>query len=157
MQIFSYMRRDSAYKEVLKTLFLLVLIVSYGALTDMLYYLPPLLGVAFVLFCNFMEKGKIHYLFPIVIFLLFFEATKGFLWLSSIIFFLISYYLVVPKVKQVLGCEKCLIPLFVFYAYFGFYLFSNAMGLLLGVGTPSISTLLLYFAIVESFFLVILL
>lgn len=150
MQTFPDMRRDSAYKEVLKTSLLLVLIVSYGALTDMLSYLPPLLGVAFVLFCRFMEAGRYHYLVPILLFLLFFEATKGFLWLSTIIFFFLSYFLLVGRAKQIFGCQKCLIPLFIAYTYGGFYLFASAMGALFEVDTPDFSVMLIYFVLIES-------
>lgn len=156
MQALSSMRRNSSYKESLKALALLALIVSYGALTDILYYLPPLLGVAFVLFCRFLERGQPHYIVPIFVFLLFFEATKGFLWLSSIIFFVLSYYLVALKVRQWVRCQKCLIPFLVLYAYFGFYLFAGALGYLLGVSVPDISVILFYFSLAEILFLVVL-
>ncbi len=156
MQTFSNMRRNSTHKETLKAIALFTLIISYGALTDMLYYLPPLLGVAFVLFCRFMDKQQYHYLLPIVLFLLFFEATKGFFWLSAVLFFFLSYYLVIPRIRNLLGCEKCLVPIFVFYAYFGFYALVHIVVLFLGLHAPEFSWMLLYFALFETLFSVLL-
>jgi len=151
------MRRDSAYQETLKALLLFVLIIGYGALTDMVYYLPPFFGVAFFLFCTFLDRKQWLYLLPIVVFLLFFEATKNFLLFSSMIFFALSYYLLLPKVRQLFGTRKHLIPLFVFYAYGGYYLFLSLLGALFELDMPDFSLILFYYAAVEMFFLLVLL
>lgn len=155
MQTFSRVQRDSAYKKTLKTTIALLLIVIYGALTDMLPYLPPLLGIAFARFCRLMDREEVHYLLPLAVFLVFFEANKDFLLGSSLVFFFASYHWLMPRVKLFFGCQKCLAPLMVVYTYLGFYLFSFFVGAIFGVQTPSLTLPIFYFIIVESILLVL--
>ncbi len=156
MQTFSNLRRDSSYKEILKLSALLIIIIIYEALSDIHYYLPPLFGIAFVIFLNLIEKRRFLLTIPIFIFLLFFEASKGYLMLSSVMFFLLSYWFVVPKVENFLNCKKCLIPIYVFYAYIGYHLFLIAIHLVLRLDLPEIPLILLYYVAIEILFLVML-
>jgi len=157
MQAFSDLRRDSSNQEILKSFLLLITILAYEALSDIYYYLPPLFGIAFVMFINLVKKNRLFHVIPIFVFLLFFEASKGYLFLSSIMFFLFSYWIVIPRIENFLNCKKCLIPIFVFYAYFGFHLFLILLHAILKVDLPDFPLILLYYIFVETLFLVVLL
>jgi len=151
------MRRDIADKSYLKAFIVAFVIVIYESLSDMYYALPPLLGVAFVLADEAYRNNNRYLLASLVLFLLLFEATKGFLFFSTVIFFYLSFVLILPMIRQFLICKKCLNPLFVTYAYLGYYLFIQFLGALFNFIPPDFSPIIIYYILIEILFLVILL
>ncbi len=151
------MRRDIFDKNYLKAFILALFIVGYESLSDIYYVLPPLFGVAFVLADEAYRKNNKLLLFSLLFFLLLFEASKGYLFFSSVIFFYLSFEFILPMIRQFLVCDKCLIPIFIFYAYFGYYVFMELLGGLFRVSVPDFSTIIFYYAFIEALFLAILL
>ncbi|RAX58877.1 hypothetical protein CCZ01_01390 [Helicobacter monodelphidis] len=149
------MRRNRFSKEAIKTTLLLLAILAYGALSDILYWLPPLLGVAFILFCEFMDKGKVHYAVPLLVYLLFFEASKGFPFLSTIIFFFIVYFLIIPHIRYLVHSGKYLLPFYALFIYYSYFLFCYFLGSFMGIDVPEMSWILILFSVIEAIILVL--
>lgn len=157
MQTFSNLRRDSSNKEILKTLLFLVATIFYISLSDIYYYLPPLFGIAFILYIKFTEEKRYLYLLPLGIFLLFFEANKGYLFLSSVLFFIFSYYVVVPKIENYLNIKKYIIPIYVIYSYIFFHIFIFLLHLIFRLEPPNFHIIILYYIAIEILILSVLL
>lgn len=151
------MQRSITYQDIVKLFLVFLLFIAYEALTSVYYYLPPLFGIVFILFIDLLEKNNKLLMVPLVGYLLVYEADKGYLFFSSILFFILSHQILVVRIKNIMRCEKCLIPLFVFYAYFGFQLFSMLLNILVRQPPPDIATILFYYALIESLLMVILL
>ena len=57
MQTFSDMRRDSSHSQNLKNIIFLLALFVYESLAGIIVYLPPLLGILFLLFVRYDLKG----------------------------------------------------------------------------------------------------
>ncbi len=157
MQTFSNMRRDSFNKKNIINILLFIFILFYSSLTDIFYWLPPLLGIAFVLFCRYMDTRKFYYIFLLMVYLLFFEAGAGFPFLSAVIFFCIAYFIFMPYLRFLVCSPKYLIPFYTLFIYYGYFLFCSIMGYITGMPVPNISLLFLVFSIIDAVILVFIL
>jgi hypothetical protein len=151
------MQRSITYQEIIKLFFIFFIFIIYESLTSIYFYLPPLFGIVFLLFIELLERDNKLLIIPLVGYLLVYEADKGYLFFSAILFFILSYQLIVVKIKKVIGCEKCLIPLFVLYAYIGFQLFSILISVLVDRTPPELSFVLVYYGLIEIFLMMVLL
>ena len=151
MQTFSTMRRNSTHKNNLRIFFLSVFFIIYVAITDIYYLLPPLFGVTFVLAQEKYEEESYGIFYFLVPFFLYFEASKGLPLSSSILFILFSFQILLPKFRKFFGYSKAFIPLFIFYAYFGYFGFLYAFAWLLDASIPQFSWLLGLYALCEIF------
>lgn len=156
MQTLSHMQRSLTYQNTLKTVVILSLLVVYISLTSIYPYLPPLFGIVFLLFIDLYEKDNRLLLMPLVFYLIVYEADKGFLLLSTLVFFILSYYFLVVKLKKIISCEKCLVPFFVFFAYMGYQLFAIMLHSLMRIDTPEFDSILIFYVIVESLLVMVL-
>lgn len=137
MQTFSTMRRNSTHQKNLKYFFLICVLVVYIALTDIFYFLPPLFGVMYVLAQENYEEHSFEVFYFLVPFFLYFEASKGLLFSSSILFMAVSFKIILPKFRKFFGYSKIFIPLFIVYAYFGYFVFLRIVGWLSEVDVSS--------------------
>lgn len=151
------MRRSLSTQETLSLGAVFVFLLVYLSLSDIYYYLPPFFGLSFLLFAELLRKEKRWLLVPLILFLLFFEAGKGYLMLSSIIYFALFYWLVLPLLNGIINCSKCLDVISIFAIYLGFYLFTVILHVLLSLEIPEFSNLLLYYALLESLLVLVLL
>ncbi len=53
-----------------------------------------------------------------------YEADKGYLFLSSLVYFSFVYKFILPKLEQMIECRRCLDLIYIVMAYVGFWLFS---------------------------------
>lgn len=53
-----------------------------------------------------------------------FEADKGYLFFSSLVYFAFVYKFILPKLLQLIECRRCLDFIAIILAYIGFWLFS---------------------------------
>ncbi|WP_238699071.1 hypothetical protein [Helicobacter sp. MIT 05-5294] len=136
------MRRNSTNQKNIKYFFLVVALIVYVALTDIFYFLPPLLGVMYVLAQENYEEHSVEVFYFLVPFFLYFEASKGLPFLSLILFMAVSFEVVLPKFRKFFGSSKIFIPLFIVYAYLGYFAFLEIFGLFLEVDMPQISWLM---------------
>lgn len=158
MQALSGMRRNITDSELISRAATLVAIFCYEAISTIYLYMPPLLGIMFLLFIESNEKNNIILRVTVLVYLILFESDRGFLMLSAVTFFILSYAVVVDVVKKYISCQKCLHMIFIFYAYFGYWLFLLLLSFVFDTTIhPEISYIILYYAIIETILAVILL
>lgn len=147
MQTFSTMRRNSTDKKNLKIFFLIFILVIYLSLTDIFYFLPPLFCVMYVITQEKYEEHSFGFFYFLVPFFLYFEASKGLPFFSVILFIAMSFEILLPKFRKFFGYSKVFIPLFITYAYLGYFAFLKIFGYFLDIDMPQISWLVgLYIA-----------
>lgn len=149
MQTFSTMRRNSTDKRNLRIFFLVLFFLFYVAITDIYYILPPLFGVAYVIAQEKYEEQSFWIFYFIVPFFIYFEANKGLPLFSTLLFMFFSFKIILPKFRKFFGYSKIFIPLFIVYAYFGYFAFLYIFSGLFNVETPQFSWLLALYAGIE--------
>ncbi|MDA3967397.1 MULTISPECIES: hypothetical protein [Helicobacter] len=150
MQTFSSVRRNSTDKKYLKNIILSICCIVYVCITDIFYLLPPLFGVIYILSQEYYEQHEYGAFYILVPYFIFFEASKGLLFLSSILFIVFSFKIVLPKFRRLFGYSKIFIPLFIFYAYFGYFAFLYLFSYLFDYPSPTFSFILVFYSIIES-------
>ncbi len=118
------MQRSITYPFYLKAITLFLLYLLYESLSTIYLFLPPLFGVLFFYFIRSLDKQDISLLFLVVALLLIYEADKGYLFLSSLVYFSFLYKFILPKLEQVIECRRCLHLIYIILAYIGYWLFS---------------------------------
>ena len=134
----------------------IIIFVIYESLSNIYLFLPPLFAVLFILFIDKVKQDNAIFVFVIAFCLLVYEADKGYLAFSSIIFFALLYKFVIPRIEKNLGCYSCMRFAYVFLAYIGFFLFSLLLAKILNTPAPLLSYYIIYYIVIE-FFLVSLL
>ena len=146
------MQRSITNQKLIITKIIYVLMFAvYESLTSVYLFLPPLFAVLFILFSNALRDENVISLLFISICLLIFEADKGYLIFSSIIFFTLLYKFLIPKLSQNLHCESCVKASSVFIVYLGFYLFSLLISNIFLLEKPDINYYIVYYIIIELF------
>ncbi len=103
---------------------LFMVYLVYESLSNIYLFLPPLFAVLFFYYIRSVDKQDIGMLLLVVALLLVYEADKGYLFLSSLVYFSFLYKFVLPKIEQLIQCNRCLDFINVVLAYLGFWLFS---------------------------------
>lgn len=151
------MQRNIPNKRNLRRYILLIGIISYEEISTIYTYLPPLFGFMFLIFLQAIKKQDRFFIFLTMIYLLFFEADRDFLLFSSIVFYTVTAYYIEPRLKQIIHCNRCLIPIFIFWVYIGYFLFNNFTLFVLDYPSDRFSNIILYYAFVETIFATIML
>jgi hypothetical protein len=111
--------------------------------------LPPLLAILFFAYHDALSKHDLFGLIIVSIMLLVYEAEKGFWFGSSIMFFtLLSYYLI-PKLEQLIQCKICMGAILVALAYPGYWLFVWIANGVLLLPAPSVDWHMGLYMIIE--------
>lgn len=118
------MQRSITYPLYIKAITLFLLYLVYESLSTIYLLLPPLFGVLFFYFIRSLNKQDISLLLLVVVLLLVYEADKGYLFLSSLVYFSFVYKFILPKLEQVIECKRCMHLIYIIFAYIGFWLFS---------------------------------
>jgi len=118
------MQRSITYPFYIKAVTLFLLYLVYESLSSIYLFLPPLFGVLFFYFIRALDKQNISLLLLVVLLSLVYEADKGYLMLSSLVFFSFSYKFINPKLEQLIECRRCLDLIYIVMAYIGYWLFS---------------------------------
>lgn len=114
-------------------------------------FLPPLLAVLFALFANALKREDTIAIILISFCLVVFESEKGYILFSSIIYFLLIYKFVMPKLVQNFSCAACIRLMYVVLAYIGFFIFSIVISEIFMFPLPSISYYVIYYIFIEFF------
>ncbi len=145
------MQRSSTYKKFVKSLFWFLLYVGYLALTTIYLFLPPLMALLFFLFRNALkERDTITFLF-VLLSIVFLEAQKGFFLFTVVIYFLIMYRLIEPKIEQSINERNLKNFLLVGSVYIGYMLFYMLLSKVFLVPSLSVDSYIVYYIIVEFF------
>lgn len=150
------MQRSITYKKPLEQIVYLLLFVLYESLSSIYLFLPPLFAVLFIFFAKAVEEKDIVTLLLVSFCLLVFEANKGYLIFSSIIYFALVYKFVVPWLMQNFNSPKHIQSSYAIIVYLGFYFFNVLLSNIFLIPMPSIDYYIVYYIVIE-FFLVSLL
>ena len=150
------MQRSISHQKPLVPFIYIILFIIYGSLSSIYLFLPPLLAVLFVLFSNAMRREDLLMLILVSICLLMFEANKGYMLFSSIVYFAVVYKFVMPKIIQNFSCASCIKISYVLLAYLGYYIYLVVISNIFLLPAPEINFYIIYYIIIE-FFLVSLL
>jgi protein-S-isoprenylcysteine O-methyltransferase Ste14 len=150
------MQRSITNQRVVRPFIYVALFVFYSSLSSIYLFLPPLLGVLFVLFIRAQEREDILALVLICFSLLIFEANFGYLFFSSIFYFYVASKFLLPKIEQNFNCYSCVRIMYVLLAYIGYYLFLILLSKIFLLPLPHIDYYIVYYIVIE-FFLVSLL
>lgn len=144
------MQRSIPNQKSVKKLFIYtILYIVYESLSTIYPFLPPLFGVLFLLLVNALNKNDTISVLFISFCLLVFEADKGYILFSSIIFFLFVYKFILPKIIQNTSCNPCINAFYVLVAYLGFYLINVLIGNIFLLPIPDISYYIVYYIVIE--------
>ena len=148
------MQRNITYQDIVKLLGGLVFFLLYEVLSSIYLFLPPLLGLAFLLFVYAIENGKLHLVLFTAIYLLVFETDKEFLLFSSLVFFILAYKIGLLKLRQVIQCKKCLDYISIAMVYFGFWLFTLILNQMLWINQNPFDLTIVYYIVIEALIVV---
>ena len=155
MQAFSNMQRNITYQKYLNIVIVLAIFLVYESLSNIYIFLPPFLAVMFVIFINAIKKHDSVILFATSFALMFFEAQKGYVLFSSIVYFTLVYKLLILKMDKYIQCVACTKIIMVLLAYVGYYFFSYTLAQTFLLNEPEFSWYVIYYIAVEFFLLLI--
>lgn len=150
------MQRSISHQKPLIPFIYIILFIIYGSLSSIYLFLPPLLAVLFVLFSKAMNKNDFLLLILVSFCLLLFEANKGYVVFSTIIYFALVYKFVMPKIIQNFSCNSCIKISYVLLAYLGYYIYLVLISNIFLLPPPELNFYIFYYIVIE-FFLVSLL
>ena len=146
------MQRSRTYQKSLATPFVYTAVfVFYISLSSIYLFLPPMFGVLFLLFSRAVDEMDSVLISLVVFCLLLFEAEKGYVLFTSIIYFIVLYKFVIPKIQQSLSCVSCVKFLSVVIVYVGFYFFTLLLSSIFMLPIPNITYYIVYYIVVEYF------
>jgi len=116
-------------------------------------YLPPLFGVLFLLYVRALESQRSLPFFATAFMLLVAEASKGYLLLSTIFFYTVIYFVLLPKVKSAVSCRLCFNAIIVGLAYLGYWLFAFLFANMFALPLPQLDYRVVFYMIIEFFML----
>lgn len=150
------MQRSISHQKPLIPFLYIILFIIYGSLSSVYLFLPPLLAVLYVLFSNAMGRDDFLMLVLVSFCLLLFEANKGYMIFSTIIYFSLVHKFIMPRIVQSFSCSACIKISYVLLAYLGYYIYLVLISTLLLLPVPELNYYVIYYIIIE-FFLVSLL
>jgi len=145
------MQRSITNQGVVKSLSYVVFYILYSSLSSIYPFLPPLLGVLFVLFIRAFKRKNILSLVLVSFSLLVFEANYGELFFSSIFYFYIATKFLLPKIEQSFNCYSCIRIVYVTLAYIGYYLFLMLLSKIFLFPVEHINYYIIYYIVIEFF------
>ncbi len=150
------MQRSLSRQNHLSLLLFPVLYLVYASLGSIYLLLPPLLGLLFIRFIDSLQQEHLYALLSIGMMLLIFEAEKGYIFLSTLLFFMMMTHLVIPFLQQHIVCKACLDFFYITLAYLGYYVTMQLIAHIFLFELPSFDALIPFYIVVE-FLLVMLL
>lgn len=143
------MQRSISYKNHIKNIALLALFFLYESLSGIYQFLPPLFAVLLILFIlNIKNRNVVNFLY-VCIALLIFEAQKGYIAFSSIIYAFILYKVIIVNISNMTNCQSCIKLLVVALSYPGYFLFLTILSNIFILPMPQINFYALYYMLVE--------
>ena len=130
---------------------LFALYLFYESLSTIYLFLPPLLGVLFFYFIRALDRQDISMLILVTAMLLLYEADKGYLIFSSLVYFAFVYKFMLSKIQQMIKCKPCLRFLYIIFAYIGFWLFTLLLHQVFWMEAPELGWYVLWYIIFEFF------
>ncbi len=144
------MQRSIPNKKSLNNSFIyIILFIVYESLSSIYLFLPPLFGVLFVLLINALNKNDTSSVVLISFCLVIFEADKGYILFSTVLYLLVIYKFILPKIIQNSSCYSCIKLSYILLAYVGFYLFDLLLANIFLMPVPHINYYIVYYIVIE--------
>ncbi len=153
MQALSGMQRSLPDQKPLEATALFLLFCIYSAIASIYPVLPPLLGILFFYFVKYFDSNRLSAFLYILAFLVVYEVNYGYLTLSTLVFFLLLYYLLVPSLKKIIKCKICITFIHVLFVYIGFWLYTIVLNTVFWLPMPTMDLYIIFYIFIE--FLVI--
>ena len=146
------MQRSISHKKPVKnSLIYIVLFFVYESLSSIYPFLPPLFGVLFILLIQALNRNDTLNVIFISFCLVIFEAENGYILFTSLIYLLIAYKFILPKLIQNFNCYSCVKFSYVFIAYVGFFMFNMLFSNIFLLDLPGASYYIIYYIVIEFF------
>lgn len=145
------MQRSIINQKPLATFLYVAFFIIYIGLSSIHLFLPPLFAVLYVLFSRALKKEDTFAIVLISLCLVIFEAEKGYLLFSSIIYFVLIYKLVIPKFSKNFNCKWCINLATIVTVYLGYFLFLSLLSNIFLLSIPNMSFFLIYYILIEFF------
>ena len=145
------MQRSISHQKPLTPVGYVLFFILYSSLSSIYLFLPPLLAILFVLFLRALEQEDFLLLMIISVCLVVFEANKGYLLFSTIVYFSLAYKFIMPKIIQNFSCASCIKISYVLVAYIGYYLFLALIANIFLLPLPHIDYYIIYYIVIEFF------
>ena len=143
------MQRSITNQKPVTAFIYTAIFVVYIGISSIYLFLPPMLGVLFVVFSKAINKQDSLGIFLISFCLLVFESEKGYTLFTAIIYFILLYKFIMPRLEQNFSCVSCVKFLSVIVVYIGFYLFSLLLANIFLLPLPNITYYILYYIVIE--------
>jgi hypothetical protein len=143
------MQRSILNKKPLTLFLYIAIFVVYETLSSIYLFLPPMLAVLYVLFARALNQKNTLFVLLVSLCLVIFEAEKGYLIFSTIIYFTFVYKFIMPKLNQNFSCNSCVRLSSVLLAYLGFFIYSLVISNIFLLPTPSINYYTFYYIVIE--------
>ncbi|QFR43298.1 hypothetical protein FJR47_05035 [Sulfurimonas xiamenensis] len=150
------MQRSISNQNSLTPFLYVVIFIPYIVLSSIHLFLPPLLAILYVLFSRALKKNDLTSLLLICFSLVLFEAEKGYVLFSTLIYFAFIYRYIIPKIAKIINCNICVKMATVILVYIGFFVFNIFLSNIFLMPSPSINYYVIYYIIIEFFILSIL-
>ena len=152
------MRRSSTDQNYLRFTLICLSLVVYQIMSSLYTYLPLFVGVSFAfIVINFENEKSKLYIYLSFAYLTIYDLDKGFYLFSSLLSFLIFYYLFVEKIRNFFSCNNCIIAIYVVAAYLGHSLLNSFIAYILNQDMPSFSQGYFYYIALDVVLAVVLL
>lgn len=130
--VISNVRRHRLNKQTFATFMLFVGLYLYESVVSMYFFLPPLIGVLFVLFVRFDDEDNFYAFLAIIAGILCLESENNLPMGILLGLYLFLALLVIPKLEIMINTPKVISVASVLIVYLGFYLlmlfFQSAFG-----------------------------
>ncbi len=143
------MQRSITNQKSLTPFLYVLLFITYEGLSSIYLFLPPMFAVLFVLFARAIKREDSVAILLISFCLLVFEADKGYLLFSSIIYLTLVYKFILPKITTNFSCISCVNISYVLFSYLGFFIFSLLIANIFLLPMPSINYYIVYYIVIE--------
>jgi hypothetical protein len=143
------MQRSITDQKPLTPIIYTALFVVYISLSSIYLFLPPMFGVLFVIFSKVLKDENSLGIFLVSFCLLVFESEKGYTLFTSVIYFIILYRFIIPKLQQNFSCISCIKFLSIVFVYIGFYLFCLLLANIFLLPLPNITYYIIYYIVIE--------
>lgn len=144
-------RSITSKKSVNKSFFYIFLFIIYESISSIYFFLPPLLGVLFVLLIQALDNDDTFSVLLVTFCLVIFEADNSYVLFSSVIYLWLSHKFILPKLIQSVNCQACVKFLYILIAYIGFYLFNLLFANIFFMPIPSFTYYIIYYIVIEFF------
>jgi hypothetical protein len=145
------MQRNISHQKSLEPFVYVALFSIYIGLSSIYLFLPPLFAILFIYFTKSIKKQDTIAMFLVSLCLVLYEAEKGYTLFSSIIYFVIVYKFIMPKLSQNSSCLLCIRISAVLLTYIGFFFFSLLLSSVFLLPEPAINYYVIIYIVIEFF------